>query len=69
MGSTKTQELRALVGLAIKLRALAEETHDDADTELFLSAALALEARAHNLAYGTAPGGQPPHHDKVDIMC
>jgi hypothetical protein len=68
MGSTKTQELRALVGLAIKLRVLAEESDDIADTELFLSAAHALEARAHHLAYGTAPAG-PPSCAKIDILC
>jgi len=68
MGSTKTQELRALVGLAIKLRALAGETDENADTELFLSAALALESRAHQLAYGTAPAG-PQSCSRVDITC
>ncbi len=68
MGSTKTQELRALVGLAIKLRVLAEESDDIADIELFLSAALTLESRAHFLAYGTAPACPPPCA-KVDIMC
>ena len=68
MGSTKTQDLRVLMGLAIKLRALAEESDDNADTELFLSAALALELRAHHLAYGTAPA-DPPSCAKLDITC
>ena len=66
MGSTKAQELRALMGLAIKLRTLAKTTDDPADTELFCSAALALEDRAHFVAYGTQPV-RP--HQKVDMIC
>jgi hypothetical protein len=68
MGSTKAQELRALLGLAIKLRSLAETTDDLADTELFLSAALALEDRAHVIAYGIQPI-RPPQHPKIDVIC
>ena len=66
MGSTKAQELRALLGLAIKLRTLAKSTDDLAYTELFCSAALALEDRAHFIAYGTQPA-RP--HQKVDMIC
>jgi len=66
--STKAQELRALLGLAIKLRTLAETTDDLADVELFLSAALALEDRANLLAFGT-PSTRPPEHQKVDMIC
>jgi hypothetical protein len=59
--------LRALLGVAIKLRAYANATDDLGDTELFLSAALALEDRAHRLAFG-APE-PPPQHQKIDIRC
>jgi len=67
MGSAKALELRALLGLAIKLRAYAQTTDDIADIELFLSAALALEGRANRLAFG-APEITPPHQ-KVDLVC
>jgi hypothetical protein len=67
MGSMKAQELRALVGLAIKLRALANMSDDLADTELFLAAALALEARANFLAFGPTP--ETPSLPKVDLVC
>lgn len=67
MGSMKAQELRALVGLAIKLRALANMSDDPADTELFLAAALALEERANLLAFGPRPISPPPV--KVDLVC
>jgi hypothetical protein len=67
MGSAKAPELRALLGLAIKLRAYADTTDDLGDIELFLSAALALEERANILAFGeSAPVPQP---QKVDILC
>lgn len=65
-GSRKAQELRALVGLAIKLRALAKMSDDLADTELCLAAALALEAWANHVAAG-APATSPPV--KVDLVC
>ena len=68
MGSTKAQELRALLGLAIKLRTLAETTNDLADVELFLSAALALEDRAQLLAFGSIVA-RPPERQKVDMVC
>jgi hypothetical protein len=67
MGSMKAQELRALVGLAIKLRALANMSDDLADTELFLAAALALEGRANLLAFGPVP--ETPPLPKVDLVC
>lgn len=68
MASAKAQELRALLGLAIKLRTFAETTDDLADTELFLSAALALEDRASMIAFGTV-AVRPPEHQKVDMIC
>jgi hypothetical protein len=64
MGSVKAQELRALVGLAIKLRALANMSDDLADIELFLAAALALESRANLMAFG-----KPAAPSKVDLVC
>ena len=67
MASMKAQELRALLGLAIHLRAYAANTDDLDDTELFLSAALALEDRANRLAFG-----EPSRvcvHQKIDILC
>jgi len=67
--SPKAQELRALMGLAIRLRALAQETEDDADAELFLSAALALEERANRLAFGPALAEAPRPPAKIDITC
>jgi hypothetical protein len=68
MASNKAQELRALLGLAIKLRTFAETTDDLADTELFLSAALALEDRANMIAFGTV-SARPPEHQKLDVIC
>ena len=68
MASPKAQELRALLGLAIKLRTFAETTEDLADTELFLSAALALEDRANLIAFGTV-AARPPERRKVDVTC
>lgn len=69
MGSSpKAQELRALMGLAIRLRALAEESDSVADVELFLAAALALEDRAHRVAFGL-PDDKPLERVKVDITC
>lgn len=67
MGSAKAQELRALLGLAIKLRAYANMTDDLSDIELFLTAALALEDRANRLAFGEA--APSPQHQKIDILC
>jgi hypothetical protein len=46
----KGQELRALLGLAIKLRNFVASSHCE-DADLFLSAAEALESRAHRRAY------------------
>jgi hypothetical protein len=67
MGSlSKAQELRAMLGLAIRLRILAEASDALADTELFLAAALALENRANHVAFG-AP--EPPMRRKVDLFC
>ena len=67
MALAKAPELRALLGLAIKLRAYADATHDLGDIELFLSAALALEDRANRLAFGGLAAS--PQHQKVDILC
>jgi hypothetical protein len=67
MGSTKAMELRALLGLAVKLRVYANTTDDPGDTELFLSAALALEDRANRVAFGD-PGTPSPQHQKIDIF-
>ena len=55
-----------MLGLAIRLRILAEASDELADTELFLSAALALENRANHVAFG-APG--PPVRRKIDLIC
>ncbi|HJR55800.1 MAG TPA: hypothetical protein VJ798_04410 [Rhizomicrobium sp.] len=68
MASGKAQELRALLGLATKLRTFAETTDDLADAELFLSAALALEDRASMIAFD-AGAVCPPEHQKVDVIC
>jgi hypothetical protein len=68
MASNKAQELRALLGLAIKLRTFAETTDDLADTELFLSAALALEDRANLIAFGTV-AVCPPARQTIDVLC
>ena len=51
------QNLRDLLSLARLLRRFAEQHTYDANQELFLSTAIALEARAHFLA--EAPDGQP----------
>jgi hypothetical protein len=68
MGSlSKAQELRVLVGLAIKLRTLADGGDDLADTDLFLAAAIALEERANRIAFGD-PAPRPPLQ-KVDLIC
>ena len=67
MASDKASELRALMGLAIALRTYAENANDLSDTELFLSAALALEDRARRLAFGE-PEPQPAR-EKIDIVC
>jgi hypothetical protein len=67
MGSAKALELRALLGVAIKLRAYADATDDLGDIELFLSAALALEDRANRLAFGEPQAA--PEHQKIDILC
>ena len=53
---------------SIRLRALAEESDCVADVELFLTAALALEDRAHRQAFGL-PDDAPPARVKVDITC
>jgi hypothetical protein len=68
MGSlSKAQELRIFLGLAIKLRALADTSEDLGDTELFLAAALTLEQRANHMAFGgLAPVSHPR---KVDLLC
>ncbi len=50
------QNLRDLLSLARMLRRFAEQHHYDANRELFLSTATALEARAHYLA--GAPDGE-----------
>ncbi len=55
-----------MLGLAIRLRILAEASDALADTELFLAAALALENRANHVAFG-AP--EPPMRRKVDLFC
>jgi len=51
------QNLRDLLSLARLLRRFAEQHNYDANRELFLSTAIALEARAHFLA--EAPDGKP----------
>lgn len=68
MGSAKAQELRALLGVAVKLRGYAQTIDDLGDTELFLSAAVALEDRANRVAFGETETS-PASHQKVDISC
>lgn len=50
------QNLRDLLSLARLLRRFAEQHNYDANRELFLATAAALEARTHFLA--TAPAGE-----------
>jgi len=50
------QNLRDLLSLARMLRRFAEQHNYDANRELFLATAVALEARAHFLA--TAPNDE-----------
>lgn len=69
MGAGKAQELRILMGLAIRLRTLADESEDNADVELFIAAASALEGRANRLAFGfSVPEPELPQK-RVDIVC
>ena len=49
--------LRDLLSLARMLRRFAEQHQYDANRDLFLATAMALEARAHFLA--TTPNGEP----------
>lgn len=44
------RDLRNLLGVAIRLRALAGQEHDAQDRNLYLTAAEALEARAEQMA-------------------
>ena len=65
--SQKAQELRDLLGLAIKLRESAAQTDDARYIDLFIRTAEALEARANHIAFGTPlPGSRPAH---VDLTC
>jgi hypothetical protein len=64
MGSeNKAQELRELLGLAIKLREYVASSRCE-DADLFLAAAEALESRAHRRAYSLS-GDQRA----VDMIC
>ena len=57
----KAQELRDLLNLAEKLRDFAAQTDDRHYIGLFLATAQGLEARAQQLALGTAtPAPQQP---------
>jgi len=67
MASEKARELRALLAVAIQLRALAEASEALADIALFLTAAQALEARARRLAFGELAA--IPVVEKVDLVC
>ena len=67
MASEKARELRALLAVAIQLRALAEASEELADIDLFLTAALALEVRARRLAFGEPVAA--PAVEKVDLVC
>ena len=51
------QNLRDLLSLARRLRRFAEQHHYDANRDLFLATAMALEAKAHLVA--TSPDGEP----------
>jgi hypothetical protein len=53
----KAQELRALLGLAIKLRKFVASSRCE-EADLFLSAAEALESRAHRRAYNLIDDGE-----------
>lgn len=61
--ASKAQELRALLGLAIKIREYACSSHCE-DADLFLSAAGALESRALRRAYNL-----PDERKKADMPC
>jgi hypothetical protein len=50
--SAQPPQLRNLLGVAIKLRDLAEETLHAEDRRLYLVAAMALERRAEKMAAG-----------------
>ena len=70
--SIQAQELRRLLILARKLRRLADET-GDADGELFVAAAAALEARANWMASslpGTPydPAAALHLHERIDVL-
>ena len=54
-----------MLRLAIRLRILAGANDELDDTVLFLAAALALENRANNVAFG-AP--EPPMPRKIDLI-
>jgi hypothetical protein len=56
---TKVQDLRQMIGLAIKLRASAAGAKDVEEIGLLLRAAQMLEARTERLAYGAPDGGVP----------
>jgi|GEM_PF-4795418 hypothetical protein len=67
MASEKARELRALLTVAIQLRALAEASEALADIALFLTAAQTLEARARRLAFGEPIA--VPANEKVNLVC
>lgn len=72
MSATETHELRTMMGVARKLRGLAQDTLAAVDRDLYLTAAAALEARAHWLAE-TLPedrvGVTESHaHQHVDLL-
>ena len=69
MASRKARELRALLGAAVQLRTLAQTSGDPDGAEHFLAAAMALESRAHQLAFG--PVSVPPAVaiEKVNLVC
>jgi hypothetical protein len=67
MASERARELRTLLGVATHLRNLAETSGERPDADLFLSVALALEARAKWLAFGGTAVAPPA--EKIDFVC
>jgi hypothetical protein len=65
------RDLRNLLGVAARLRQLAETAQLHADRELYLTAAAALEARARWLGESLPGGDQPDEsalHRPVDLI-
>jgi hypothetical protein len=64
----KAETLRLLLRTATGLRAVAAQTLDAEETDLFLRGALILEARAHALA-DNVNYPVPDIHAQIDLTC